>query len=147
MNDLWGCLIRGREVGHRVDPPVPTGALEYLPKGDDLPVHRAARRRPSVPAILMTFNTILLHKAGRDLGERPVAEERNQIQAKAILLGLDILGVTLTSRQGLVFSHKRIDRVFEGWSRGELSSPRLSPEFEIPVFGDFLRVRETFLLR
>ena len=59
------------------------------------------------------MDAILLHHCRRNLGDRLVAEERQQVHVKVKRLLRDIFGVALTLRDDAVFARERLGRLAE----------------------------------
>ncbi len=172
MHHLALCPVGRGEVGQVREPAMTDGGLQHLPQGHDfvvkgaacrgavfrgidydggdlavgggacrLPVRRqlADRRRGG------SMHPILLHLAGRDLGNAHLAEEGAEMEAKADFVAFDPPGAALPFGDDLVFLEELIGRLIEVFLGAEEAGAVFAAQPKIPVLGDLLGEGEAFL--
>ena len=89
------------------------------------------------------MNAVLLNESGGDFAEPLLAEERAKMDAKPVLMALHIDRAALAGGQREELAKKLIGGLVEGDAAARrFAAPHFSLEFEKPILGEVLRVRE-----
>jgi hypothetical protein len=152
MPDFAGHLVGRRKVGNELQPAVPLGCFQHVTERHGLVVQRAPGRPQwraglRVLARCRAMDPVLLHQAGGDFGDDLVAEEGEQMDTETISVAFHIFGVSLSGGEYVVLALELLGGELEGFAVLQLSGAGLALEFEIPILGDVLRLREALLLR
>src|SRR6266700_2729403 len=84
---------------------------------------------------LVAVNAILLHLAGRNLGESHVAEEGHKMNPEARAVALNVLGIALALGDDLVFALELDSGFAEGFLAAYFAVSDLAAQPQKPVFG------------
>ncbi len=124
------------------------GGFERLPENHDFLMHGAPGWRLSVflDRFLVAMNAVFLNLAGRDLGKSHVAEEGHQMKPEARAVAFNVLGITLTLGDDLIFALELYGGVAEGFFVAEFTVLELAAQPQIPVLGEVLRLGEGVFL-
>ncbi len=130
-----------------VDPSVPQSCFEDLAQRHDFLVHGVMRRRfaASSPAFFKPVNAIFIDFASRDLGKHHAAEKRDQVTICTRVLSARIGRAPLSLRDDVEFAQGQLSRFAEQFSAFQLTVAELAAQLQIPVFCDFLCLREAVL--
>lgn len=144
--DLCRRAIRLRHIWQVRQPPVAYSCLQHLAQRDDFLVHGTQRRRPSQRPVLSAVNAVILHLAGRDLGQTQLPEKGQQVITQPALVILDVARTALALGDHFVLPHKLVSRLPKGLLVFEEAIALLAAQAQVPILGKLLRKCQAFML-
>ena len=111
------------------------GGFERLAENHDFLMHCVPGRRLAVllHRFLVAVNAVLLDLTGRDFGESHVPEERDRMKPEPGAVALDVLRVSLTLGDDLVFALELRGGVTEGFLAADFAAAGLAAQPQILV--------------
>lgn len=162
MDDLPLRPVGRGKIGEVCEPVVTHSGFQHEAQGHDLVVQCAARRRLVDRRRALGFlwgtqaadrrggrpmDPVFLHLAGGDLGDAKLAEERQEVQAKADFVAFNPARAALALGDDAVFLEELVGGLLDGLFGLEQAGAGFAAQFEIPVLGEVGREGEGLLFR
>lgn len=128
---------------------MPQSCHKNLAQSHDLLVHGVMRQRLAASrlAFFEPTDSILVDFARGDSREHHVAEERDEVAIRTHVFSARIDRVPFPLREDVEFAQVQLTRFAEQSPAFQLSVAELAAQLQIPIFCNFLCLRETVFLR
>src|ERR1039458_6732912 len=130
-----------------VDPSVPQSRFENLAQRDDFLVRGVMRWRFAAHSVAFfkPMDTVFIDLASRDLGKHHAAEKRDQVAICTRVLSARIGRAPLSLGDDVEFAQVQLSRFPEQFAAFQLAAAEFAAQLQIPVFCEFLCLREALL--